>query len=102
MTSSPDSPFAMWAWPGPNASASIQIADTGQRVLSIFFDPVSLVLSPAPFPNGPFLTARFYRQLARTCAQLSAELDPTGEPIRGTGAHRAEPGSGTGHGGGLW
>ena len=102
MTSSLESSFAVWGWPGPNASAGIQVADTGQRVLSIFLDPVSLVLSPAPFPDGPLVTARFYRQVARACAQLSAELDPTGVPVRGGGAHRAGPGGAAGRGGGLW
>jgi hypothetical protein len=81
-------PFSMWGWPGPNASANIQLADTGERVLSIFLDPVNLILSAPPFPNGPQLTARFYRELARVCAQLSAELDPT---VQRPGAHRAGP-----------
>ena len=92
-------PFSMWGWPGPNATADIQLSDTGERILSIFLDPVNLMLTPAPFPNGPLLTARFYRQLARVCAQLSAELDPTGEPVRGPGAHRATPDDRTGRGG---
>jgi hypothetical protein len=99
---SPDLTFCMWAWPGPNASAGIQVSDAGERVLSIFLDPVSLVLSSAPFPDGPLVTARFYRQVARACAQLSAELDPTGAPVRGGGAHRARPGGAAGRGGGLW
>jgi hypothetical protein len=58
-------------------------------VLSIFLDPVGLVITPAPFPDGPLMAARFYRQVARVCAQLSAELDPTGAPFRHPGAHRA-------------
>jgi hypothetical protein len=88
---SPGLPFRIWAWPGPNATAGIQEADTGHRVLSVFLDPVSLVITPAPFPDGPLATARFYRQVARACAQLSAELDPTGVPFRHPGAHRAAP-----------
>jgi hypothetical protein len=97
---SPDRPFSMWAWPGPNATASIQLTDTGARVLSIFLDPLSLVLSVAPFPDGPLRTARLYRQIARVCAQLSAELDPTGRTIRGAGAHGAGPDDRVGRGGG--
>lgn len=77
-----DSSFVMWGWPGPEATASIQESDAGQRVLSIFLDPLSLVVMPAPVADGPLLTARFYRQVARACAQLSAELDPTGAPHR--------------------
>jgi hypothetical protein len=93
-------PFSMWGWPGPNASAGIQVSDAGERVLSIFFDLVSLIISAAPFPDGPLVAARFYRELGRTCAQLSAQLDPTGEPVRQQpGAHRAGPG---GRRGGSW
>lgn len=95
-------PFSMWGWPGPNAAAGIQVSDAGERVLSIFIDPVNLIIITAPFPDGPLVTARFYRQVARACAQLSAELDPTGAPMRGGGAHRAGPGGGAGRGGGLW
>jgi hypothetical protein len=96
--SSTDLPFCVWAWPGPNASAGILVSDAGDRVLSIFLDPVSLVITPAPFPDGPLLTARFYRQVARACAQLSAELDPTGAPFRHPGAHRAAPDDRVGRG----
>jgi hypothetical protein len=92
-------PFCMWAWPGPNAAAEIQEADNGHRVLAIFLDPANLVLLPAPFPNGELLTVRFLRQLARACAQLSAELDPGGAPIRQPGAHQATSGDRTGRGG---
>jgi hypothetical protein len=65
------------------------VADAGDRVLSIFLDPVSLVITPAPFPDGPLMAARFYRQMARVCAQLSADLDPTGARFQHPGAHRA-------------
>lgn len=81
-------PFAMWAWPGPSAAAGIQDAN-GQRVLSIFLDPANLVVAPAPFPDGDLVAARFYRAIARACAQLAAELDP-GIPARRSGAHRAD------------
>lgn len=84
-------PFAMWGWPGPNAAAGIQVSDTGERILSVFLDPVNLIITTPPFPDGPLVTARFYRQVARACAQLSAELDPTGAPFRHPGAHRAAP-----------
>jgi hypothetical protein len=83
-------PFCMWAWPGPNATAGIQEADNGHRVLSIFLDPANLIVAPAPFPNGELMTARFYRAIARACAQLSAELDPAGAPVRRTGVHRLD------------
>jgi hypothetical protein len=84
-------PFSMWGWPGPNAAAGIQESESGERFLSIFLDPVNLAVIAAPFPDGPIATARFYRQLARVCAQLSAELDPTGAPLQPPGAHRAAP-----------
>jgi hypothetical protein len=88
--------FMIWAWPGPQATARIEILDTGQRVLSMFFDPVTLILTLPPFPDGEVMTARFLRSIARACAQLSAEYDPTGAPLgrpgqRAPGAHRAEP-----------
>lgn len=93
---STDLPFCIWAWPGPNSAASVLVSEAGKRVLSVFLDPVSLVITPAPFPDGPVVAARFYRQVARVCAQLSAELDPTGAPFRHPGAHRAVPGDRSG------
>ena len=88
--------FTIWTWPGPQATAGIEILDTGQRVLSVFFDPVTLVVTLPPFPDGAVVTARFLRSIARACAQLSAEYDPTGAPLGRPGprpgAHRAERG----------
>lgn len=88
--------FTIWTWPGPQATAGIEILDTGQRVLSVYFDPVPLIVTLPPFPDGEVMTARFLRAIARACAQLSAEYDPTGAPLgrpgqRASGAHRAEP-----------
>jgi hypothetical protein len=68
--------FQMWGRPGPNANAEIHVTNTGERVLSLFLDPVSLVVQVPPFPSGPVVTARLYRQMARVCAQLATELDP--------------------------
>jgi hypothetical protein len=89
-----ESSFTVWVRPGPQATATIEVLDTGQRVLSVFFDPATLVVTLPPFPDGPLMTARFLRAIARACARLSAEYDPAGAPgrpsgRRPSGAHRA-------------
>jgi hypothetical protein len=89
-----EAPLSMWGWPGPNATAGVQVTHAGERVLSIFLDPANLVITIPPFPDGARMIARFYRQLARACAQLSAELDPEAPSVRGPGAHRAQPSGG--------
>jgi hypothetical protein len=102
---SPELPFSMWGWPGPNASAGIQDAGNGDGVLSIFLDPINLVVSVPPFPGGQLVAARLYRQLARACTRLAAELDPAGEvlrPVGGAHARRDEPADESGAGGGPW
>lgn len=102
---SPDLPFAMWAWPGPNASAGIHDGGNGDGVLSIFLDPINLVVTVPPFPDGRLVAARLYRQVARSCARLAAELDPAGEPVRrvaGAHARQDEAAKGTRTGGGPW
>lgn len=93
MTSS-EVPFGMWCWPGPRASAGVQEARPGETVLAVFLDPVNLVLTVPPFPDGPVVMARLCRELARSCLRMAADLDPADEMVSGP-RHRAEgPGAG--------
>jgi hypothetical protein len=100
---SPDLSFSMWCWPGPRAGAGVQQGPTGQPVLSVFLDPVNVVLTVPPFPDGPVQTARLLRELARAASRMAAELEPATDTQRSVGAHRARPdagvpGSGRRHG----
>jgi hypothetical protein len=62
--------------------------------LAVFLDPVNLVLTVPPFPNGPVTMAGFLRELARAASHVAAELDPPTDARR-AGAHRAvQDGSG--------
>lgn len=90
---SPDVSFSMWCWPGPRAGAGVQVGPSGEPVLGVFVDPVNLVLTVPPFPDGPVRTAQFLRELARAASRMAAELDPVPE-IRPGGAHRVRPDAG--------
>lgn len=93
MTSA-DVPVSMWCWPGARAAAGVQDGPSGDPVLAVFVDPVSLILSIPPFPDGSVVMARFLRELARAAAHMAAEIDPPDERRLG-GAHRAsDSGSG--------
>jgi hypothetical protein len=78
-----------WLWPGPKASAAIARLESGERIVSLFFDPIQVAVLVPPFPDGGMVLARFYRQVARTCAQVAAELDPDGNAPRH--ARREQP-----------
>jgi hypothetical protein len=81
-------PVGMWCWPGPRAAAGVQEAQDGEHVLAVFLDPVNLVLTIPPFPNGPIVMAAFLRELARAAARMADTINPPYQ--RGTGgAHRA-------------
>lgn len=71
-------PCLLWLWPGANASASADVLASGERIVSLFFDPMQVAVQVPPFPDGPTVIARFYRQVARVCTQVAAELDPAG------------------------
>lgn len=83
-----EAPVGMWCWPGPRAAAGVQEASDGEYVLAVFLDPVNLVLTVPPFPNGPIVMAQFMRQLARAATQMADAIDPMQVPRSG-GAHRA-------------
>jgi hypothetical protein len=78
-------PVRMWCWPGPRAAAGAQLGADGEPVLTVFLDPVDLVLSVPPFPDGTAAMARFLRELSRSASRLANQLDP--QPRR-PGAHR--------------
>jgi hypothetical protein len=93
---SPDVPFGVWCWPGPQADAGVQQLPSGEPVLGIFLDPASLVLTVPPFPDGPMRTAQFLRELARAASQMATELDEATDARRSGGLHRALPDDPTG------
>lgn len=80
-------PVSMWCWPGPRAAASAQQGPTGQQLLTVFLDPVNLVLTVPPFPSGPLVMAAFLRELARAAGHLAGELEAVS--VDRPGAHRA-------------
>lgn len=84
-------PVSMWCWPGSRAAAGVQSTPGGELLLAVFLDPVNLVLTVPPFPQGAPVMAVFLRQLARAAGRMAAELDPTTPPRRTGGAHRALP-----------
>jgi len=61
-------------------------------VLSVFLDPVNVVIKVAPFPNGEVNAARFARELARAAWQWADELDPAGAPSGPPASASVEPG----------
>lgn len=79
-------PVGMWCWPGPRAAAGVQEAPDGEYVLAVFLDPVNLVLTVPPFPNGSIVMAAFMRELARAAGRMADTIDPP--PHRSGGAHR--------------
>lgn len=95
-------PVGIWCWPGPHAVAGVQQGLAGLPVLAMFLDPVNLVLTSPPFPNGPVVMARFLRELARAASRMAIELDPAGGPFRDGGAHRALPHREAGSGDEQW
>jgi hypothetical protein len=87
-------PVGMWCWPGPRAAAGVQEGPAGDPLLAVFLDPVNLVLTVPPFPDGPVMMAGFLRELARAAVRLAQDLQPEPEGRR-SGAHRV---LGDGHG----
>lgn len=87
MTST-DVPFGMWCWPGGRAAAGVQAGPTGEPLLAVFLDPVNLVVSVPPFPDGPVQAARFLRELGRAADRMAELLQPAAH--RSVGAHRLD------------
>ena len=85
---SPELPFSMWCWPGRRAAAGVQAGPSGEPLLAVFLDPVNLLVSVPPFPDGPVEMARFLRELARAANRMAGELQPVASPHRSGGAHR--------------
>jgi hypothetical protein len=91
-------PISMWCWPGPRAAAGVQTTPSGEYLLSLFLDPMNLVVTVPPFPRASVSTARFLRELAKAALRMAGEIDPfPPTPARPGGAHRAEE-QGTGRG----
>jgi hypothetical protein len=88
---SPDLPFGIWCWPGRQAGVGVQQLPSGEPVLGVFLDPVNLVLSVPPFPDGPVRTAQFLRELARAASRMATELESASGVRQSGGAHRVMP-----------
>src|ERR1700743_3277851 len=92
-------PISMWCWPGPRAAVGVQATPGGEYLLSVFLDPMNLVVTVPPFPRASASTARFLRELAKAALRMAGEIDPLPSPGPGRlgGAHRAD-GQRTGQG----
>jgi hypothetical protein len=66
----------------------VQAGPSGEPLLAVFLDPVNLVVSTPPFPDGPVEMARFLRELARAADRMASELEPVLPTRRSGGAHR--------------
>jgi hypothetical protein len=68
-------------WPGSvRAGAARRVDDAGGLVLSVFLDPVTVVITEPPFPGGAGALCRFLRGLAREAWAAADEIDPSGLP----------------------
>ena len=67
--------FGMSVWPGPRAGASIVEDAAGHPMLSLFVDPLTILLTIPPFPGGPRVLARMLRELSAQSGRLASELD---------------------------
>jgi hypothetical protein len=54
-------PASMWCWPGRRAGAEVHITPSGDYLLSLFLDPMNLVVTVPPFPQASVPTAQFLR-----------------------------------------
>jgi hypothetical protein len=77
----PSIPVRVWCWPGPRATAGVHQTASDEYALVAFLDPMNVVLTVPPFPNGDVVTARFLRELAGAAFEMAAAIDP---------AHRAD------------
>jgi hypothetical protein len=72
--------FSVTCWPGRQAASAMREVLPGQHSLVLFLDPVRLVVSQAPFPDGARELARWCRELSREAARLATLIDPDGDP----------------------
>jgi hypothetical protein len=61
----------------------------GEPLLAMFVDPMNMVLTVPPFPEGPASCVRFLRELARAATEMADEIRPAEQANRSGGAHRA-------------
>lgn len=74
--------FGLSCWPGAQAGASVVEVAPDRSALSVYLDPISLVLNAPPFPGGDRVMARFLRQVARSANALADQLDAKAEVAR--------------------
>ena len=70
--------FGLTCWPGRAATASVYEISQGHPALSIYLDPISVLVTIPPTGHGHLEMARFCRQLTRSAGQLATALDPRG------------------------
>lgn len=70
--------FGVSCWPGARAESSVVEVAPGQTALSVYLDPIDLVVHVPPFPDGPAAMVRFLRGLARASAEFADQLDSSG------------------------
>jgi len=71
--------FGFSCWPGARAGASAVEVAPGRLALSVYLDPMDVVLHVPPFPGGEAYLARFLRELARSATGLADQLAAVGE-----------------------
>lgn len=77
-TDAPGVPGALWCWPGPRTTATFVNEDPADRMLVIFCDPFSLILTVPPGPAGPTTMVGLLRQLAGEAAAMAAVVESDG------------------------
>jgi hypothetical protein len=84
-------PISMWCWPGRRAGVGVHTTDSDEYLLSMFLDPMNLVLMVPPFPGAAIPTAQFLRELAKAALRMAGEIDPIGpRPGQSGGSHRVQ------------
>lgn len=74
--------FGLSCWPGARAGVTAVEVVPGRVALSVYLDPMSLVLNVPPYPGGDRFMAGFMRDLARTADDMADQLDtPTANPV---------------------
>lgn len=71
----PGVPGALWCWPGPHAKATFINENRNDRMLVIFCDPFSLILTVPPGPAGSVTVVGLLRQLAREATAMAAMVE---------------------------
>lgn len=79
--------FGLSCWPGARAGVTAVEVVPGRVALSVYLDPISLVLNVPPYPGGERFMAGFMRDLARTADDMADQLDTASAAPGGESRH---------------